>query len=196
MVPLQPAPSRRLTYADYCKFPDDGKRHELIDGAHYVSPSPRYIHQQIIINLASIFHAWTRETENGIVLTAPFDILLSENDIVQPDLIFISNENRDILTEKNAQGAPDITIEVLSPGNPQYDRQLKYHRYEQFGIREYWIIDPVLEEVRVYRLEKGHYKDAIIFNHDTRSTLESSLLPGLFIPLEEVFYKSDLNNSG
>lgn len=188
MVPAQPTPYKRLTYADYCQIPDDGKRHEIIDGIHYVSPAPRYIHQQIIVNLAGILNTWVKAQKSGIVLVAPFDVLLSDFDIVQPDVLFISNENRGILNEKNATGAPDIAIEVLSPSNPNHDRELKFGRYERFGVKEYWIIDPQTENVSVYCLIQGHYQKSFSLLNEQDDTLTSTLLPGIEIRLNDIFY--------
>ena len=190
MVPAQPARSRRLTYADYCLIPEDGKKHEIIDGIHYVSPAPRYIHQQIVVNLVKLLGNWADETKPGIVLVSPFDILLSDYDVVQPDVLFIANENREILNEKNAQGAPDLAIEVLSPSNPRYDKNLKYQRYEHFGVKEYWIVDPDMEEVCIFHLvNKGYQKVAILKNEETGVVLQSELLPGFSEKLEDVFYR-------
>ena len=189
MVPAQPTPYKRLTYADYCQIPDDGKRHEIIDGIHYVSPAPRYIHQQIVVNLVGILNTWTKAQKTGVVLVAPFDVLLSEYDIVQPDVLFISNENRGILNEKNAKGAPDIAVEVLSPSNPNYDRELKLRRYERFDVKEYWIVDPETEKVSVYRLVDERYQEAVTFLNEPGNTLTSAHLPGLEIGLSDIFYR-------
>ena len=185
MVPAQPAPIRRLTYTDYCLIPDDGKKHEIIDGIHYVS-SPRYIHQQILFNLSGIFYTWVRENPQGIVLF-PFDIRLSEHDIVQPDIVFISNKNRKIIKENHAKGVPDMVIEVLSPGNSEHDWQNKLHLYEHYGVKEYWIIDPDLEEVHQFRLVAGRFRKAHIIKNEEGRSLNSPLLSGFLVPVEKVF---------
>ena len=188
MVPAQPTPYKRLTYVDYCKIPDDGKRHEIIDGIHYVSPASRYIHQQIVANLVSLLNPWVQGHQLGIVLMAPFDIVLSEHDVVQPDVLFISNENRGILTDKNAQGAPDIAIEVTSPGTTNHDRETKFRIYEHYGVKEYWIVDPRTESVYVYRLVEEHYQEPQVLSNGQGSTLSSALLPELSIDLGDLFY--------
>jgi len=189
MVPAQPTPYKRLTYADYCQIPDDGKRHEIIDGIHYVSPAPRYIHQQIVVNLVRLLDSWVQAQKLGVVLVAPFDVLLSDYDIVQPDVLFISNENRGILNEKNAKGAPDIAVEVLSPSNPNHDRELKLRRYERFGVKEYWIVDAQTEKVSVYRLVEERYSKAVTLLNELGDTLTSTHLPGLEIELSDIFYR-------
>lgn len=154
-----------------------------------MSPSPRYIHQRIIVNLVRLLAIPVEELGLGEILVAPFDVLLSENDIVQPDVLFISRENRDILNEKNVQGAPDITIEVLSPGSSGYDQQVKFHRYEHFGVREYWIINPDQEEIHVYRLADGRYQEAAVLKNEENVVVDSPLLPGLTISLSDVFQR-------
>ena len=189
MIPAQPTPSRRLTYADYCLIPGDGMKHEIIDGVHFVSPAPRYIHQQIVMNVARILDTWVQEHRLGIVLPAPFDILLSDHDVVQPDVLYISDENRGILNEKNAQGAPDLLIEILSPSHPTYDYQLKLSLYQQSGVKEYWIIDPELEEIWIHRLQGERYGHAILLRNEGGTFLESPLLTGFSTELRHIFYR-------
>src|SRR5579885_1440196 len=104
---------RKLTYEDYILFPEDGQRHEILDGEHYVTPAPTLHHQDAIGNLFLKLAPFVREHRLGKVYLSPADVLLSEHDVVQPDLFFVSNERRAILTEANAQGAPDLVIEIL-----------------------------------------------------------------------------------
>ena len=189
MIPAQPTPSRRLTYADYCLIPGDGMKHEIIDGVHFVSPAPRYIHQRIVVNLVRLLENWARETNQGEILVAPFDILLSDHDVVQPDVLYISDENRGILNEKNAQGAPDLLIEILSPSHPTYDYQLKLSLYQQSGVKEYWIIDPELEQVHVFRLGETDYEQAGVLRNEPGHVLTTDLLPGFSLEISAVFYR-------
>src|SRR5262249_30441792 len=99
---------RKLTYEDYVLFPEDRQRHEILDGEHYVTPAPTWGHQASSGNLFMKLAPFVREHRLGKVYFAPVDVLLSKHDIVQPDLLFISNERMPILTEANAQGAPDL----------------------------------------------------------------------------------------
>ncbi|HEX5714577.1 MAG TPA: Uma2 family endonuclease [Thermoanaerobaculia bacterium] len=137
---------RKLTYEDYVLIPDDGKRHEILDGEHYVTAAPYPRHQAILGELHFL-----RQNRLGRVFLAPVDVLLSRHHIVQPDLLFISNERLTVLTEKNVQGAPDLVVEILSDSTRRIDEGLKLERYELLEVREYWTVDPSRNVVRVYR---------------------------------------------
>jgi Uma2 family endonuclease len=116
------AGDRRLTYDDFLLFPDDGKRHEIIDGEHYVTPSPNTRHQVLVGRLHfEIELCLRRHPGTGAVFVAPFDVLFSRWDIVEPDLLFIAADQMGILTEKNVQGPPALVIEILSPGTRKTD---------------------------------------------------------------------------
>lgn len=109
--------STKLTYADYVLFPDDGLRHEIIEGEHYVTPSPAMRHQRILLNLTYLIQSYLETDSIGEMFFAPVDVLLSEFNVLVPDLIYISHERSHLLSEKNVQGAPDLVVEVLSPGS-------------------------------------------------------------------------------
>jgi Uma2 family endonuclease len=174
----------KLTYADYLRFPDDGLRHEIIDGEHYVTPSPATRHQRIVRNLLYLIQSYLETHATGEVFCAPFDALLSEFDIVVPDLIYLSNERSQFLTSKNLQGPPDLVIEILSPSTRSRDKRLKHALYERVGVTEYWIVDPELDQVQVYRSTAGRFESPI---HVVRpNVLTSPLLPGLELPLDRV----------
>ena len=111
----------RLTYDDFLLFPDDGRRHELIDGAHYVTPSPNLRHQDLV----------------GRLFLSPFDVVFSFHDVVEPDLVFVASDQLDILTAQNIQGTPALVVEVLSPSTRKRDREVKRRLYERAGVREY-----------------------------------------------------------
>ena len=105
----------KLTYEDYVRIPEDGKRHEIIDGDHYVTPRPFVYHQTVSGRLFVQLFRQVEERELGRVLCAPMDVLLSEVDIVQPDIVVVLKRNASIITKKNIQGSPDLLIEILSP---------------------------------------------------------------------------------
>ena len=149
----------KLTYEDYVRIPEDGKRHEIIDGVHYVTPSPVFNHQSVSGRLfVQLFHQ-IDESGLGRVVTAPMDVVLSEVDIVQPDIVVILDRNSSIITEKNVQGAPDLLIEILSPSTSARDRNLKKIRYQRFGVSEYWIVDPEAKQVEQFTLgDDGVYE--------------------------------------
>jgi len=132
----------RLTYEDYCELPDDGMRYEILDGDLYMSPSPIRIHQRIVANLLLILDPHVRRNLLGEIYIAPFDVLLSDHNIVEPDLIFVSNARSAILTDKNIKGAPDLLVEVLSPSSERRDQHDKRNIYARWGVDWYWIVDP------------------------------------------------------
>jgi len=155
MRPAAPAADTRLTYDDFLLFPDDGKRHELIDGVHYVTPAPRVRHQDLVGRLHGEIFLYLREhPAAGRVLLAPLDVVLSNYDIVEPDLLFIAGDQTGIMTEKNIQGAPALVVEVMSKRTRKRDVQIKRRLFERVGVREYWLVDPVhirQEPTNLYR---------------------------------------------
>lgn len=180
-------PALKLTYEDYERFPDDGKRHELIDGDHHVTPAPSRKHQYISGRLHARLFTFVDERRLGHVYSAPFDVVLSDADVVQPDLLFVSHERMQRLTERGLQGAPDLMIEISSERTRRIDETTKRKLYERFGVREYWVVDPVLETVRVYRQTAGGFANAVELSAEAADRLESPLLPGLELPLAEIF---------
>lgn len=178
---------RKLTYEDYLRFPDDGLRHELIDGEHFVSPAPNERHQLVSWNLAYFLADYLRRNRLGQAFTAPYDVVFTNSDVVQPDLIYISKERSSIRTGRNAQGAPDLVIEILSESTRARDEGEKLRLYEGAGVREYWILDPDLDRVEVFHLRGRHLRKKTELSAADADVLETPLLPGLKIPLKEVF---------
>lgn len=182
---IRDAARRKLTYEDYVLFPEDGQRHEIIDGEHYVSPAPIPKHQRVSMRLSIRIGGFVEEHSLGEAFASPIDVLLSRHDILQPDLLFISNERLAILKEKNIQGAPDLVVEILSESTRKLDEKLKLARYELLGVSEYWIVDPLADRVHVFRPEgESFHKVAELSEGDVLST---PLLPGLEIPLRYLF---------
>ena len=181
------APGVKLTYDDYLLFPDDGKRHELIDGEHYVTPAPLFSHQRILGNL----HYWIRhhlETHPvGQVFMAPLDVILSNVDVVEPDLLYISKEREHELLKKWVHGAPNLVVEIASPSTRKRDATIKRRLYERWGVSEYWIVDPKLGVIRIYRCNASVFERPVELSLEAGDALTTPLLPGLKIPLERVF---------
>jgi Uma2 family endonuclease len=178
----------KLTYDDYLRFPDDGKRHELIDGEHYVTPSPNIRHQDILGRLHLLIGNWLLEHPAGRVFVAPLDVILSNFDVLEPDLLYVSNDRAgDLLGGQHVTGAPDLVIEIASPGTRQRDETIKRRRYEQFGVSEYWIVDPEIDVIRIYRRHGEAFGRPIELSSEAGDTLTTPLLPGLDIPLARVF---------
>jgi Uma2 family endonuclease len=185
---VKPAtPGVKLTYDDFVLFPDDGMRHELIDGEHYVTPSPNIRHQQISINLTLLIGSWLETHPRGRLFYAPLDVVFSNFDVVEPDILFVSNERSQVLTKPNVQGAPDLVIEIGSPSTRQRDETIKRRLYERSEVLEYWIVDPDIEVVRVYRRSGDSFARPTELSRDAGDALTTSLLPGLELPLARIF---------
>ncbi len=173
----------RLTYEDYVEFPDD-KRYEIIDGELYEMTAPTVRHQVLLGNLFIIFKPHVRRQRLGSVYMAPIDVIFAENDIAQPDLVFVSESRRNIIQDHAIVGAPDLVIEILSPSTAAHDRNRKADLYARYGVAEYWMVHPETETVEVRRLRDGEYGDASIYESDLVST---PLIPGLDVALADIF---------
>jgi Uma2 family endonuclease len=187
--PVKPASSGvKLTYDDFVLFPDDGKRHEIIDGEHYVTPSPNTKHQTVSANLHWLVRSWLEEHPVGRVFYAPYDVVFSDFDVVEPDLLYLSNERAAaVITPKHVRGAPELVVEIGSPGTRPRDETIKRRLYERSGVSEYWIVDPDIDIVRVYRREGEKFGRAIELAREEDDVLTTPLLPGLSIPLSRLF---------
>ena len=185
---MKPASSGlKLTYDDFVLFPDDGKRHELIDGEHYVTPSPNMRHQQISMNLLLLIGNWLEQHRRGRLFHAPFDVVFTKYDVVEPDLLYVSNERSNVLTAPNVQGAPDLVIEIGSPGTRKRDETIKRNLYARSGVSEYWFVDPDINVIRVYRQGGESFSRPIELSRETGGALTSELFSGLELPLARIF---------
>lgn len=180
--------SVKYTYEDLQTFPEgDGKRYEIIDGDLLVSPSPMNKHQLVLSNLHGLLWAFLRENPIGNVRFAPFDVVLSEVNVVVPDLLFLSNARLDRLTRKNVQGAPDLVVEVLSESTRRTDEVRKRKLFESVDVLEYWIVDPELETVKVYRKAGDRFDRPIELSSEADDTLTTPLLPSFEATLAKLF---------
>jgi Uma2 family endonuclease len=178
----------KLTYDDFLLFPDDGRRHELIDGEHYVTPSPNVRHQWILGTLHMLMRAWLESHPVGRVFMAPLDVVFTNFDVVEPDLLFVSTGRAaDILTAKHVTGAPDIVVEIGSPSTRKRDETIKRQLYERGGVSEYWIVDPDLDVVRVYRNREGRFERPEELRADSGDVLTTAHLEGLEMPVVKIF---------
>jgi Uma2 family endonuclease len=182
-----PAYKLQFTYEDYLLFPDDGRRHELIGGEHYVTPSPSEKHQIAAANLHLDLGSFVRKRGLGRVFFSPFDLVLSPQDVVQPDLLFISHPRAAVAKRQGTAAVPELVIEILSDSTRKTDETVKRKLYEWAGVSEYWIVDPVLETVKVYRLADGAYERVAELSVEAGDRLETPLLPGLTISLAQIF---------
>ena len=178
----------RLTYDDYASLPDD-ERYELIDGELMSMPSPKEIHQAMSGTLFLSVGAFVRAMKLGKVYFAPFDVILSDIDVVQPDLIFVSDERSRIVTEDNIRGAPDLVVEILSPSTADHDRMVKRDIYARHGVSELWLIDPYARTVTVLTPGADGYDAHAV--HGEGDTLTSPTLTGFSLDLSELFTPGD-----
>jgi len=179
----------RFTYDDYLLLPED-KRHEILDGEVYVVPAPNTKHQTVGLNLKLAICRPVKENGLGRVFDAPYDVVLSEDNVVQPDILFVRKERLAIIGSANLQGAPDLVIEILSPGTRSRDLEVKRKIYARFGVQEYWIVDPDAETIEVLVWGEDGYASAGGYGVSDR--LASPLLPDLKLPLCKIF-KNDLD---
>lgn len=174
-----------LTYDEYVLFPEDGRRHEIMQGDHYVSPAPSPFHQTVSRRLLFALMQTLELTGIAWVFNAPIDLILSRTDVVQPDLVLLRRERRSLVTARGIEGPPDVVVEILSPHGTDRDERLKHALYARFAIPEYWIVDPDLGRVTLHRLGEAGYTIHAVF--DRASTLASPAFPELAIALVGVF---------
>jgi len=176
--------SLRFTYEDYVLLPED-RRYEVIDGELYLTPAPTPYHQIVSRRIERLLEDHVERVKLGIVLDAPCDVVLSRFDVLQPDILFVSTDRLGVIGEKYVTDAPDLVVEVLSPGTRKRDRVWKAKRYARFGVREMWIADPDKKTIEVLvNTEEGFRRQAAYARDDV---LRSSILPGLRVPLTRVF---------
>lgn len=177
------SPSGKWTYDEYAAIPPDLLRHEIIDGEHCVNPAPNVYHQRVSGRLYVELFRRVDEAGSGEVYAAPIDVQLSEHDIVQPDLVVILDENRDIVKPSRIIGTPDLVVEILSPGTRHHDTTRKKERYHVAGVPEYWIVDPDAQTIEQHRLSGDAYQ----LLGTERQTIVWSGCPGVTIDLIKVW---------
>ena len=173
----------KFTYEEYRTAPAD-KRYELLDGDLAMGPAPNLRHQEVQSRLGARLAQFIAERGLG-KLFAPCDVVLSDTDVVQPDLLFVSRERDHLLSGgENVRGAPDLVVEILSPATAERDRGYKRVLYARHGVAEYWLIDPTAETVWIHRLRDGELALAQTLGRE--QTLRTPLLPGFEADLDDV----------
>ena len=175
----------RFTYQDYLRFPEDGKRYEIIEGELLMTPAPLTNHQHISVTLTFLLKTFLVENPIGELFHAPFDVVLSDFDVVQPDHIVVLNEQNHIVTDTSVRGAPDFVIEILSPSNRRLDLKRKRSLYEKFGVKEYWIIDPELKTIQKLLSRDGKFTEAGIFG--IKGKISSNIVRGFQFLVSKLF---------
>ena len=177
--------AKKLTYADYYATTPEGAGYQLLDGELIEMASPTRYHQDVAANTAFPLRLFARDRGLGVVYLAPMDVVLTDNDTVQPDILFVSNERSHILTDANIQGGPDLVVEILSPSTAQYDLGYKMELYAQHDVKEYWIGDCEATTIRVLLLTDGAFVTAGVYGRG--DTLTSPTLPGFSLDIDDVF---------
>jgi Uma2 family endonuclease len=178
-----------FTYTDLLEMPDDGRHYEILDGELIVNAAPNLRHQTIVFNIATILRSYVKPRRIGIVHIAPVDVVFTQKWVVEPDVVYVRKERESILMRGHINGAPDLAVEVLSDSTRKNDEITKRRAYENFGVPEYWIVDPELESVKIYRRnDAGRYDRVVEVSTETEgATISSPLFPDLEITLAEVF---------
>ncbi|MCZ6490780.1 MAG: Uma2 family endonuclease [Acidobacteria bacterium] len=181
---MKPA-AAKMTYDQYCLLPEDGKQHELIDGELFVTPAPTPRHQRFLGKLYSQLSAYVETNSLGEVFVAPVDIVLDKHTVVQPDVLFISQDRLGIMGEQAIEKAPDLVVEILSPSTFYKDLRRKMAAYFQFGVQEYWIVDPEKQTIELYGRTGQELQLIRLFS--SHESLESPLLPGFRLAVSRIF---------
>lgn len=176
----------KLTYEEYFSLPEDTRPCELVDGELYMPPAPNSKHQSIVVNLVTMLERHVRDRGLGRVFVSPLDVVLDRTRplVLQPDLMFISTQRLSIVGPR-IEGAPDLVVEILSPGSAVRDRTEKSVWYGQYGVREYWLVDPEARAIEVRRLSAEGYETLGLYS--TGQTLTSAVLSGLQLPIDPIF---------
>jgi Uma2 family endonuclease len=177
-------PPPPFTYEDYVGLPDDGNRHEILEGEHNVTPAPSPSHQVVVVRL---LHYFQLQVSSGFVYTAPIDVLLTPSTVVQPDVCYLGEEKLSLVTRRGIEGAPDIVVEVLSPSSARVDEGAKRRIYAKYGVGEYWLVDTERGAVRVFAWSEAGSVWAAERLLTARDRLTSPLAPGLDVAVAELF---------
>lgn len=176
---------RYLTYDEYRALPDDGIRYEVIKGTLFMTPAPMSKHQRISRNLEFTIYQHVKKTKQGVVYDAPVDIILANDTVLQPDIVYVRRERAHLISKRGIEGAPDIVIEILSPSTQRVDRTTKMKLYAEFGVQEYWLVDPEVETFEVFTLQGEKYLLSAALSG--QEIYESSYIEGLKVSLDELF---------
>jgi Uma2 family endonuclease len=175
----------RMNYDQLCLLPEDGNQYELFDGELVMTASPIARHQEIVGKLHVLLQQHVQSNSLGKVYVAPLDTIMDEFTIVQPDLLFVSRERVAEIVKERIEGAPDLVVEVLSPGTFHKDLRRKMRVYSQFGVREYWIVDPEEETIELH--QRVGEKLQLARKFASGETFQTALLPGFEMQVRSVF---------
>jgi Uma2 family endonuclease len=171
--------------ADYRATPDGPPWYQLIEGELVRDPSPSTNHQAISLAIALLLAGYARVRRSGRVYIAPLDVYLSDTNVFQPDVFFVSKERAAIMADDGIHGPPDLVVEILSPSSIRRDRVQKLRVYRAAGVKEFWLIDPVSKSIQIYSFGR----DPVMPRHivTAKESFTSPLFPGLTITAAEIF---------
>jgi len=175
------------TIHDYWLFPEDNVRREIIDGELHVTPNPIRKHEMAVGGVLKHLRKFLEAHPLGSVHASPFSVVLSETDVVEPDVVFVAAERAAAVTDDGIEGAPDLVVEVLAGPTRRIDETVKRGLYEEAGVREYWLVDPDERTVRIWRAEKQTFAAPLDLMALAEDAIESPLLPGFSLPLPQIF---------
>ncbi len=176
-------PEKNYTAKDFSELPE-GAPYQLIEGKLIYMPSPYFIHQEISANLIRVLGGYVKQNKLGKVVSAPMDVHLDDENVCQPDVLFVSITRKEIIG-KHITGAPDLVIEIVSKGTKKYDETGKLKAYGKHNVLEYWLIYPTKEEIKVYENQKGTLEEVAVLNKE--GTFDSKVVEGFVLKAEEVF---------
>jgi Uma2 family endonuclease len=177
-----------ITRYDYQEMREGPPYYQVIEGDLVMSPSPNTFHQELAGNIYSSIRRYLDQHSLGTVFVAPLDIFLGDVDVYQPDVMFVSNERRSIITDHGLEGAPNLVVEILSPAAARVDKGAKRKVYARSGVQELWLLDPEAKTVAVYRLDQDAESPAE--THGANAVFESHLFPGLKLEAAYIFKSS------
>ncbi|MBI4861726.1 MAG: Uma2 family endonuclease [Candidatus Riflebacteria bacterium] len=180
-----------ITWKEYQQLPDDGIRYEVLEGEIVMTPAPEPKHQTASVNLLFEMESWRRDGGGGgegMFFTAPVDVILAFDTIVQPDLVYIRGERAKTLVKKQIHGAPDLVVEIFRKARAERDRITKLQIYQRFSIQEYWLVDLDARSVTILTLSEDGYEVFASGTGDTK--LGSKVLSGFEITPAEVFERA------
>jgi Uma2 family endonuclease len=174
-----------MTYDQYRLMPEDGKRYELIDGELMMTPAPSPKHQRILRKLALALVSHVESNALGEVFFSPVDVVLEEHVVVQPDILFVRLSQHGIVGDEAIHGAPELVVEILSPTSFYHDLRRKLRIYSQYGVQEYWVVDPEKETIEIYARNGQELQlNRQFAGHEA---LESTFFPGFRLPVNSIF---------
>ena len=179
------ADTYRIGFRDWLELPEDNRLYEVMEGELFVSPPPSVRHQRILRRLLVALDRHLASHDAGEVLVAPVGVKLSDDQVVEPDLVVVLSAHQSRIGTQVLEGPPDLVVEILSPGTASRDLGPKKALYEAHGIPEYWVVDPLESRIEVLTLRSERYVSGGLFQESDR--LHSALLPELTLSLDEVF---------